>query len=417
LAFCGGTVFLAYAAQRRRPWLSLGIFAFAINGYLIYGFLNYVFGLGLAFATLALWLLKRRETIWTALLFSLLPFVIMLCHLTAFGVYAVAIASFTLYSWTTSSKRIDDYWRVIREALYFLPTVLTYLFFVEHSGGPPSALGFLQLYLYYFNPVRTKLGGLLGLFYSANGLGWDLTLAAFVAAAAIFLWRRAGIKFVSRGAITATAAMFAVFVLAPFYSMGSYFLDSRLALPLLAFVFAFAGVRRESALTPKAAAIMMAGLFAIVLQRSVLTAEGWRSASETYTQVRNAMARMEEGSRVATIVRKQGFGPEVPPIQNIASFAVIDRLAFIPNLYAFPMAQDPVEFKGEFVDDVWNFRSLVLQNASDVPDWTRLAERFDYVLFFDGGHFEMVPPSFRRVASGTGFFLLSTQRPNLAAPP
>jgi hypothetical protein len=394
--FCGGTLYLAYAAQRRPPWLALGIFAFALNGYL--GLLNYIFGIGLAFAALALWLLRKRETAWTAYLFSALPCLLLVCHLIAFTVYALAIACFALCGYGASSKQADGQWKLLREALHFVPALLIYAFFFEHRG---------TLGISYEDPLTTKLDGLYAVFSTADGRGWDFALIAMLAAAAAFLWSRAGLAFSSRGAAEAILTLLASFVLAPYFLLGFWVFDSRLALPLVCFVLAFTQVRDLSMLTPRAASFMMLGLFAIVLQKSAATFAQWQLASESFTQLRHAMALIEEGARVATIVRRNGSGGEPRPAQTAASFAIIDHLAFVPELDAFPLSQDSVEFTKDVLDDVWHFRDLAVNDGAAF-DWTRQAGKFDYVLYLAGGQPAEAPAAFRRVADGNGFVLLST---------
>jgi hypothetical protein len=407
VSLCGGTVLLAWAAQRQRPWLALGIFAFAINGYLIDGFLNYIFGLGLALTALALWLLKTRETVWTAVLFSLLPCLLLLCHLIAFGVYALGAAAFLLNDWragrqtTTGSK-------LLREALCFLPAVLMYALFFEHRG---------TLGLHWENPLKTKLAGLLSLFCATGGREWDLALIALTCAAAAFLWHRSGITFSSRGAAAATAAMLAAFVLAPNFALGFWFLDSRLALPLLCFALAFARPRNPLAITPKAAALMLLGLATVAVQRAAATAQQWQLASQTYGEVRRAMTPIEPGARIATVVRNEGSGPQLAAAQNSASFAIVDHSAFVPDLDAFPLSQDSIAFNSNVVDDARSFRGLMIgEGSGPAPDWAQLAARFDYVLFL-GGEAAETPATFRPVTAGKNFLLLSARRTALSAPP
>lgn len=333
----------------------------------------------------------------------------MLCHLLAFGVYALAIASFAAYGWFASPKQRVDCWKLVRESLCFLPAVLIYMFFFEHRG----TLGF-----YYENPLETKLAGIFAAFSAPDGLSWDFPLIALMVAAAMFLWWRAGIAFSSRETAVASAAMLAAFLVAPVSALGFWFVDGRLALPLLCFTLAFGHVQRRSDLTPNILTALALVLLAVVLQRSAATVQQWQFASETYTQVRHAMDSIEIGSRIATILREPGSGLEFTPEQTVASFAIMDHSAFVPDFDGFPLSQDSIAFKDEVVDDARHFRNLVIKRdtASSIFDWTRLGEKFDYVLFFLAERDVEAPVAFRRVAEGKGFVLFSTPRRNAAAP-
>lgn len=400
LAFCGGTVFLAYAAQKRPPWLALGAFAFATNGYLI--LLNYIFALGLAFGALGLWLSKNRQTVWTALLFSFIPCLLLSCHLIAFGVYALAVGTFALYGWFTSPRRKEDRLKAARELLHFLPSLLLYALFFEHLG---------TMRVSYGNPLDAKLAGLYAMFSSPDGLGWDYLLITAAAAAAMLLWRSAGLTFASRMTAFASAAMLAAFMLAPASALGFWLVDSRLALPLLCFALTFVQVPRAASLAPQLAAGLIFGLFAVAAQRSAATIEHWRLISQTYAHVRQAMSGIKEGSRIATVVRQQGLHPQFAPEQSAACFAIIDHAAFVPDLDAFPLSQDSIAYKDAFAEEARRFRNLSVDASNPNLDWEQLAKAFDYVLFFTGGAPADAPAFLHPIARGKDFVLLSAATP------
>src|SRR5438105_498460 len=75
-----------------RLWPLLTV-AFLYNRQFLWGFINYLFGLGAALCGLALWLALERRDAWSRLVAAAL--VALLCffsHIAAFGVYALMIA-------------------------------------------------------------------------------------------------------------------------------------------------------------------------------------------------------------------------------------------------------------------------------------------------------------------------------------
>ena len=93
----GGTIWLnrvATGAWRIWPLLA---FLLLYNRTFLWGFLNYLFGIGVALAGVALWLTLERECWWLrTLTSSLVALACYLSHIAAFGFYALVIIGIEL---------------------------------------------------------------------------------------------------------------------------------------------------------------------------------------------------------------------------------------------------------------------------------------------------------------------------------
>ncbi len=102
-ALLAGGVMALHAALHRRwsPWPLLAFF-FLYNSVFLWGFLNYLFGLGLALLTCGLWIVLRdRSATLIVPLFSLLAVVLFFAHLFAFGVFAMIVLAYEFAQWWT----------------------------------------------------------------------------------------------------------------------------------------------------------------------------------------------------------------------------------------------------------------------------------------------------------------------------
>ena len=128
-ALLGGGVIVLHAALHRRwsPWPLLTFF-FLYNSVFLRGFLNYLFGLGLALLICALWMVLRdRSAALLVPLFSVLAVVLFFAHLFAFGCFAMIVLSYEFGQWWRHRRdpvRLIDLpgWKAVPSIL--LPLIL-----------------------------------------------------------------------------------------------------------------------------------------------------------------------------------------------------------------------------------------------------------------------------------------------------
>jgi hypothetical protein len=92
-----GTAALNYVLHRSVTAWSLSGFLFLYSGIFLLGFLSYLLGVALFLWLTALWIAWRdRGELARLVLFTLLTTVLLVCHLFAFGLYALTIAGYEL---------------------------------------------------------------------------------------------------------------------------------------------------------------------------------------------------------------------------------------------------------------------------------------------------------------------------------
>jgi hypothetical protein len=155
-----GTLALHYALFGRCGRLPLTAALFAYTGPLLLGLVNFCFGLGLALWALALWLRWRECTFGIGILGLLASFV-LLAHLLAFCVYALAVAScWARVAWLRAGVGAPCLIRASGRALGHLAApVALYLIAMPHESFAPGGSNGWQAKI-------AALGSLLGYSHS-----------------------------------------------------------------------------------------------------------------------------------------------------------------------------------------------------------------------------------------------------------
>src|SRR5262249_11770659 len=124
---------------RWRLWPLLA-FLLLYDRILLWGFLNYLFGLGLAICGLALWLSLDDKPARRAGASALVALACFLSHIAAFGIYALAIAGIELLPllrlWRAANYRRLAARLAIDAVPFVLPAILFLFFQPSGVGGP-----------------------------------------------------------------------------------------------------------------------------------------------------------------------------------------------------------------------------------------------------------------------------------------
>lgn len=149
-ALTSGCIFLNYALFNKISYWSLTSFIILFNQAFIKGFLNFLFGIGLALWCIGLWIiLKKYKARLRVLIFSILSTLLFICHLYALGFYAVVVF---FYEFSFLIKRRDNFHVsnfkeiLILSSSLLLPGVLYFL--------SPTSAGEVVL---NYTPLLTKL--------------------------------------------------------------------------------------------------------------------------------------------------------------------------------------------------------------------------------------------------------------------
>jgi len=365
-----GVACLARALHRTPPWLALLAFPIAFHRYFIYGFLNYCFSIGLALLMLALWVhLRRRSAAANWLLvfiaFSILGAGLLLSHLVGFALYAIVLMTIEGTQVLLGKDASLRAWRALSMAAVTLAApVLFYLTMFDRGAGLRFA---------WNDVLAAKVAGGISPFLSYSAAIAVVTAAA-ITLLLLYLWRsrRLGLE---AGVAWALAALAVVFLVLPTNSMGSGMLDRRVG-PVVALFF-FAALNFKA--TPRLVGVVLLVASCLTALKVYEVQSHWSESSRAFAAIREALRSVPKGARVAGYVVADGTSLESPPVRHAAAFAVIDRDAFIPNMFAYPMNGESISYREGSVGRSGLNQATRLPNG-EAPDWQAICGSFDYAL-------------------------------------
>ncbi|HEV2550948.1 MAG TPA: hypothetical protein VGU20_26785 [Stellaceae bacterium] len=331
LLLAGGTAVLHRTIFGRWSLWSCLAFLLLYSRTLLWGFLNYLFGLGLALlAFAALIALARRPALPRLLVGTAAALALFFAHLLAFGLFAVMIAGYELgLAWRGRAEPVAAIARLAWAALPFLPTLALLLL-----ASPGSAAGALS----FGNPLR-KLDLLFSVFDNYHRPFDIACFAAVLLAAALAFWRRWA-KLDASMALP-LVAMALTYLAMPNRIATAAGADHRI--PLLLGLLLIAGSRWTAPARPLGAIFAAAAalLFAV---RIGLVALSWQASDRIYAALLPAIDQLPVGGRLAVAYPSEAINSEATPLAHFPLLAVVRRDAFVPTLFAFP-TQQPVALR------------------------------------------------------------------------
>jgi hypothetical protein len=323
----GGAALVHRAASGRWSLWPLLAFLFMFSRTLLWGFLNYLFGLGLALVALAAWLaLARRPPPLRLAVSAGFALALYFCHLMACAVYAVLVLGSELeLVWRERSSGAGAALRRLALAgVPFLP-VLALAALATAGGGE-----------IHFGRLERKPDLLFGVFDNYDRV-FDVVCFALLALLAVLAYgrRHLGVLPRLRGALLLLAA---AYLLAPAQIMTASAVDHRLP-PALAFLLVAATTAPR--LAPRAARAVALGLLVLFLARMGAVAVAWERADAVYERLLAALDRVPAGGRLAVAHPADAINSAPIPKTHLPVLAIARREAFVPTLFAFE-GQQPV---------------------------------------------------------------------------
>jgi hypothetical protein len=329
----GGTAWLNRIVSGKWRFWPLLAAAFLYNLQLRWGFLNYLFGLGIALCGAALWLALEPARIWLRVGAS--AGVALLCyfsHISAFGVYALIVAGLEMQPGFAEWR--GGRWRALRRRAEILvaqlavPAVIAVAFW--HPAG--------QSHIVYEGWSR-KLEWLFGIFYNYDPLldfGCFFLLLALLGTFAVF--RRLN---VAPRLVPAILLVLLAYLLLPTEMFGAWATDQRVILAF--FLLLVAGTaphfpsRRTAVLTGTAVVI-------VLLVRLGVVEAVWLKADPIYRADLAGLDMLPHGAKLAVAYPESALGTEQIPEVHVPTLAAARRNAFVPTLFTFP-GQQPIVFR------------------------------------------------------------------------
>ena len=397
-----GALILSGVVNRNVPWMALLAFPFAFNLYFIYGFLNYILSIGLALLIIALWVKNSRLKegwgywFWNIIIASMLN-ALLVCHLMGYG---LALATMSLYelgrSYPFESKNGRLASRIYVLAAVVLPSIIFYLFMFDHSR---------PMEIQYFNIFRSKVIGIISPFLAYYAP------AALAAALVFFL----GIGFiVGRQLINAKAwpssslfpvvGLFLLFLVVPSAMLGSYSLDRRLFICVAVLFLSFIVVILKKRQAVAVAAVALGLHVAKIVEISCV----WKDQSRSISEASVAIKDIPVGSKVGGVSFTDTGSFEIPPLRHVIMLALIERSAFVPNLFAQPFNGESVAYKEGYIER--NQSLLSALRPDDPVPWGFVCEKYEYFLLTYMSRFPKTPDCLQLMSKGSGFNLYSIKK-------
>jgi hypothetical protein len=327
---------LAKTLHGRVTWLSLLGFLAVFNSNMDWGFVNYTASSGLALLSFVLWIRMRPGWQRTAV-FLPLGLVLVINHALAFLMFG-----FLAFVWEVVSFAKGD-----RGALTSFIKQCACLDLTAMLGG----LGFLFLSMQSVSDLPQDIGPLYDLpmkasaLFSAVQFGNVFVAASLTVALIGFFWlalRQGWITFAEKTGWLC-AAFLALVIIMPTAVFGIWGLHLRFTAPLLIIVAACA-VPSER-FTAQSQAICT-GIFGALMAASYANGAAQLANTDNQAnQLREVVADLPEGSKVLSVYSDPSAASAFSA--HAVSLAVIERNAFVPNLFT---NTSPVDITPDMVD-------------------------------------------------------------------
>lgn len=386
LLLTSGAAALGRVISGRSSYLLLGVLLFTQNAMFQMGLLNYLFGLGLAFWLLATWIHVPNHcgnqlglVRWSV--FALACVLVYLCHLSAFGVYAVCVLGYELgregFKLSPISKPALK--SLAMPLTQFLPVVMLHLLASTSSGIYTPAPGEYTWYSLPFIWLISKLVLLILLpTISVSGYIMGKIVFGFVLVLMVYAGFREGLLKLSRPVQWMAGLLVLCIVLLPDAGFGSRLVDIRL-LPALALVL-WSGLQVPEGRSLKPKLLLVLIVPAVILM-SLETGREWMIRDVEYKSVRAALQQVPEGSRVASISLDKPMSPEsISP--HSGAFSVIDRSALLSNMFIWPYQPFWVAYREPYAAFVKPAR--LDDPVTPALPYEDMRQHYDYILIFGG---------------------------------
>lgn len=351
---------------------------------LLWGMLNYLFGLGLALFALAAWLaLADRPPALRLALGLVFAGALYLAHLMAFGVYAVLLVGYT--AGTLWRRRPAPGRALAAMALALVPLCVPLAVMLLAGGGMTAGV-------VRFSAPWRKLDLLFSVF-DLYHRGFDVAgFVLVVVAGGLAYWRRWLV--LAPAMAWPLALLVLAYLVMPTQLMTASGVDRRL--PLAIFLVLF-GASRWIAPKPGLERLYLGGAGLLLLLRLMTVAIGWQASGREYRALMAGLDAVPLGSRLAVAYPAAAVNVTATPLMHFPVLAAARREAFVPTLFAYP-GQQPVAFRPRFralaaalpADRLW---AAFVRGAPPLDGAERKAlAAYDYIAFSGVAPFTLANP-------------------------
>jgi hypothetical protein len=369
-----------------RMWPLLA-FLLLYNRSFLWGFVNYLFGVGVALCGIALWLtLERKSALARVFASSVVALGCYFSHIVAFGFYLLVIlglegapsaVELRLGDWRALARRI-----AIVGPQFLMPALLLIICGQGTARGPIS-----------FPSLLRKADLLFSVFDNYDRV-FDISCFALFIAFITWLAITGRIR-VSRRFAWAAGMVFTVYLLLPSQIFGGSAADHRLPPALFLLLIAASAPRFPNNRIAVTAGILAAATLTI---RVAMIEVIWLKSDQVYSADLGGIDMLPLGAKLAMAYPSNAINFISIPELHFAALAVARREAFVPTLFAQP-TQQPVVPRPSYralaketqPERLWS--AFVENNASDLVSLPTTFWRYDFVAFTDNRPVKVLPNS------------------------
>ena len=332
-----GTAFLYRVVNGRITVWPLLASLFLFNWIFLFGFLNYLLGIGLLLWAIGIWVYLKDSNPWLRLLVgTILTSCLYFAHIAALGIYAITIAGYELQrSCRTLHKKewLADRDLFVGVAIFFVPLLL---FITSSSSGHTVGK------IIYAQPwFKEKFV----FFYLSLMSGNRILDAAmiFLLVLSVISFRFFGKFYLAKSMYFPIALLLVAYLALPLAGLltGGY-IDTRIP---IAIVFIFIGCSHLTIKNNFHRRILIYTFFGFLVFRSTLLAYDWHKYDYTIQEFTAAFKRMPSGSIMFVVSGSPEPTPNGeldqwhPPVLHLGSLATIQQKIFVTSTKAFPLQQ------------------------------------------------------------------------------
>ena len=320
-----GVFAIHYAVYKQFSLAPFCALLFIYNTVLLFGFMNYLFGLGLALWAIAIWI-KFREyhSFYQVLIALICVFILFVCHLYAVSLFVFAIGCFEL--WRLRQKGINNTRKFVTFALILTVPCILVLFLLLNS----PTLGGISYFKWL--PLNTKFKAiewLIGLYHYHQ----DRMIGAGMAAVSIYALGKGLLRIHPVGWLIMIFGVI-LYVVMPRHLFGSWAADYRFPIAIL---FMFIGFTHWKLTNAYSRVIFVGAVFVIILIRVTQVGAAWTMYDQVYAEIRKGFTNIKPGSTLLYVAVKH---PPPRPyakallLNHTNCLAVIDRSIYTPHLFS-----------------------------------------------------------------------------------
>ena len=374
-----GSLILSKAIFGKMSPIAFASFLLLYNRAFEMGFLNFLFSCGLALFAIAIWIGMAHEKAWLRRLCGIVVApILFFSHLYGFVIYAFFTLAYEVWNGArharTASSRFSTHDLLCIWFPQFLFPAVLFAFFSPTAsvvGGLPQDLKMIHRMVLGQEWITSKLGALSNVLPGyeprvdlvvALGLGGLLLYAAIAASKSFptYAW-------------VAICLALALYLFLPAAMFGGTYIDWRLLIPLAFVIVSALPYRSQSTLTLWCV-LCLIGLLLLLIVNAVN--RKWIEGERLYSEYKSIVEAIPTGARLfpySLCSTNQDLTFPIP-VEHLVSFAVIDRQAFVPSLFAFN-GQQVLRLRTDQYSSIF---------AVGV-DWDYIAAHYDFALNVDRG--------------------------------